>query len=59
MRKSGVSRFFSRNQALTPSTKAAAVRKAPKMTCGKVTRVVELVSTAQMSVSSARPSLIR
>ncbi len=51
----GTSRFRASCQTLMPATKAPAVTNAPKITCGKVTRVVGLVSTAQMSVSSARP----
>jgi hypothetical protein len=44
-----------RCQALTASRTAPAVRKHAVTVCGKVTSVVELVSTAQMLVSSARP----
>jgi hypothetical protein len=44
-----------RCQQLIARTTAAAVMKAAKTVCGKVTSCVELVSSAQMLVSSARP----
>jgi hypothetical protein len=44
-----------RCQALTPTMKRPAVTKAAVIVCGKATSIVELVSTAQKSVSSALP----
>ena len=41
-----------------PMRNPPATAKAPKMVCGKVTRAVLFVKTAQASVITGRPSII-